>query len=82
MERFGIHFNRFTNREITQKIRCGKTWSCDSKSHRLKNHLLWVDNTLVKVGYDKSRGNVVTFLYPTDEEIELGVKLFKEGRLQ
>jgi hypothetical protein len=69
MERYGIKLNSKIRIAIIKAIQSGEHISAQKLTNRITEHTLELeDGTKIKVLYDKSRHNIVTFLPIRNEE--------------
>ena len=78
-DRFGIKLNQENHLILIKQIQTGKACFYENQSHRITAWIQEINGQIFKSIYDKSRHQLVTFLYPTEEEIET-YKKYKERK--
>lgn len=65
-ERYGLDLTDELREEIISQIRTGKSIAVEKQSERVSVHDVHVAGQVVRVAYDKSRGQLITFLFLDD----------------
>lgn len=68
LERYGLELGAGTRARILEAIHTGRSKLVQRQSHRVVVHDVKLDGRTVRVVYDKSRGELVTFL-PADRPV-------------
>jgi hypothetical protein len=69
VERYGLDLTDELRQEIIGKIQANKSKAVESQSNRVTIHDVELDSgQTVRVAYDKSRGELITFLHNSPEK--------------
>jgi hypothetical protein len=63
-ERYDLVYDAELRARLLNMIRTGQSLGSKRQSHRVTLHDLELDGVLVRVAYDRKRGEIVTFLTP------------------